>query len=510
MAGRLEFGIDFQNAGSSRGRRADPDAPMRLLLIGDFSGRGDLNLGEEPTLARRQILAVDTDNFDQILARLKPSVRVAVPDAPPLELSISTLDDFHPDRLLRRLEVFHALRDLRTRLQDPLQFAEAAAELGLPASPATGAAASTSALSATESDSSAVARLLGRSPATGEPSVAGAAAPSGVDAFVRALIAPHVVADTTAPQRAQALAAVDASMGETLRTVLHAPAFQALEAQWRGLRWLLDHLELDDQLQVHLLDITRAELLADAQALHADPQSSILRQRLAEPSAAGGEGQRWSVCVALFEVGALDDDLTWLSALGAVAAQAGAPTLATAAASLLGLDAFERLPDPREWPPLAGPAATYWQALRQSDLAPWIGLAAPRLLMRQPYGATTDPIEGISFEEFSGTPQHAHLLWAPASLGCALLLGQAFREKGWAMQPGDLQQITDLPAYVVDRDRERQLQPCAEVLMSERAALAIGERGIMAVASYKDRAEARLVRFQSVAQPPRALSGPWS
>lgn len=110
-------------------------------------------------------------------------------------------------------------------------------------------------------------------------------------------------------------------------------------------------------MQVHLLDITRAELLADAQALHADPQSSVLRRRLAERPAAGDDGQRWSVCVALFDVGASDDDLTWLSALGAVAAQAGAPTLATAAASLLGVDSFERLPDPRDWRPLAGSAA---------------------------------------------------------------------------------------------------------------------------------------------------------
>jgi hypothetical protein len=46
--------------------------------------------------------------------------------------------------------------------------------------------------------------------------------------------------------------------------------------------------------------------------------------------------------------------------------------------------------------------------------------------------------------------------------------------------------------------------------MSERAALAISERGIMALASYRDRAEARLVRFQSVAEPARALSSPWS
>jgi len=126
--------------------------------------------------------------------------------------------------------------------------------------------------------------------------------------------------------------------------------------------------------------------------------------------------------------------------------------------------------------------------------------------MRQPYGATTDPIADIPFEEFSGTPEHVHFLWTPAAVGCALLIGQAFRENGWEMHPGDVQQLTDLPAYINDR----RLQPCAEVLLSERAALAIAERGIMVVASYKDRAEARLVRFQSIAEPPGALSGPWS
>lgn len=487
MAGRLEFGFNFQTAGRPGARRVDPEAPMRLLLIGDFSGRGELGISDLASFDRRPILRLDLDNFDQVLARLKPSLRLAVPGAPLVEMSMSALDDFHPDRLLRQLELFRSLRDTRARLQDPSRFAEAKAELGL-----------------TE-------RLLGRLSGGGEAAAARAAAgASDIDAFVRGLIAPYVVADTTAPQRAQATAAVDTAIGELLRSVLHAPAFQTLEAQWRGVRWLLDNLEIDDQLQIHLLDITRAELLADAQKMHADPQSSALRRRLAEGPAAGGDATRWSSCVALFDVGPSDDDLTWLSALGAIGALVGAPTLATATPSLLGVDNIEHLPDPRDWRPLSGTAAAYWQALRQSELARWIGLATPRLLMRQPYGATTNPIEGISFEEFSGTPEHAHLLWAPAALGCALLLGRAFREHGWEMDPGDVQQITDLPAYVVERDGERQLQPCAEVLMSERAAAAIAERGIMAVASYKDRAEARLVRFQSVAEPAGALAGPWS
>src|SRR5205814_5456018 len=130
----------------------------------------------------------------------------------------------------------------------------------------------------------------------------------GVEALVHALIAPHVVADTTSPQRSQITAVIDAAIGERLRSVLHAPGFQALEARWRGLRWLVDSLELDDDLQIHVLDITRTELLADAQTLHANPQSSALRRKLVDRPAAG-DGQRWSVFVALFDVVATDDDL---------------------------------------------------------------------------------------------------------------------------------------------------------------------------------------------------------
>ena len=307
------------------------------------------------------------------------------------------------------------------------------------------------------------------------------------------------------------MAAVDAALGDQLRAVLHAKPFQALEANWRGLRWLLANLELDEDLQIHLLDVTAAELLADARAMHADPQSSALRQRLVErPAAAGDDGPHWSALVALFAAGGSDDDLTWLSALGAIGARAGAPLLAGAAPSLLGLTGFDELPDPRAWPAAPAAAAEFWQALRRSELAPWIGLAAPRLLMRQPYGGKTDALESIAFEELAALPEHGQWLWAPAALGCALLLGQSFRERGWEMAPGDLLQIGDLPACTLLRDGERRLQPCAEVLLSERAAEAFGERGIMALASYKDRAEVRLTGFRSIAEPARALSGPWS
>jgi hypothetical protein len=52
--------------------------------------------------------------------------------------------------------------------------------------------------------------------------------------------------------------------------------------------------------------------------------------------------------------------------------------------------------------------------------------------------------------------------------------------------------------------------PCAEILLTERAAERLMERGLMPLASLKDADAVRLVRFQSFAAPLAALAGRWS
>ncbi len=77
------------------------------------------------------------------------------------------------------------------------------------------------------------------------------------------------------------------------------------------------------------------------------------------------------------------------------------------------------------------------------------------------------------------------------------------------MQPGDVLQIGDLPAHTYQVDGETQLQPCAEVCLTERAAESILSRGLMPLMSYKNRNAVRLIRWQSLADPAAALAGPW-
>ena len=166
-------------------------------------------------------------------------------------------------------------------------------------------------------------------------------------------------------------------------------------------------------------------------------------------------------------------------------------------------------PDHHDWQPLDANSQQRWQALRRSALAPWIGLVAPRMLLRLPYGKATDPLERFEFEELSGADPAQALLWGHPAAACALLAGRAFRESGWEMDLDRQLDVEDLPAWVYTEDGERQMYPCAEAWLGEGAGQALIERGIMPLVSRRDRPAARLMRWQSIAEPVAALAGRW-
>lgn len=403
--------------------------PMRLLVIGDFSAHPP---HERPALAARPIRRVDIDNLDDVLARLAPRCAGAHGDVA-FTFAFTSLDDFHPDALYARLALFDTLR--RARSQPPA----AGAEL--------------------------LSGLLGGKPAG---AAEGTPARDPIDALVRNIVAPHVVPDTLGQTRSY-LAAVDAASAELMRQLLHDPAFQRLEAAWRGVQWLVQNLELDQTLELHLFDAARDEMLADIVAANG---------RIAQTAMGGVFARGWDAIAVLQRFGPTDTGIGLLAALGLGARAAGAPLLADADPALAGSAPFE--------------------ALRRSEAGPFIGLAAPRLLLRQPYGRRSDPVDAFAFEEFAGAPEHEALLWGNAALAPLLLLGRG----------GNSQQIDGLPAYTFERDGESVLQPCAERLLSEHERDTMIGAGLMPLASHRDRNAVTLPRLQSIATPATELGVP--
>jgi type VI secretion system protein ImpC len=452
-------------------------------------------------------MRVDVDNFDEVLARLAPTLSLDLDgeENPKLALTFKELDDFHPDALFQRLDVFQSLRSLRDRLLDPSTAAEAANEIkemlgNAPGQPPPSVKSNDSNV-AEEDDAAMLERLLGRPPARSAPR-------ARLTGLIERIVAPHIVPATD--QQQELIGAVDAAIGAEMRRLLGHPAFQNLESIWRGLKSLVSNLEFGESLQLYLLDATKTELAADIEAAGDRLETSQLHQVLVGERVDTPGGEPWSLLVGHFELGAEPGDLALLATLGAIASRAGGPFIAAADRSLLGCRSLADVAEPVRWTPLDEQTLAYWQALRTSPIAPWIGLTLPSLLARLPYGDKTDPVEHFDFEEVKTPPSHDALLWSNPALACAMLIGRAFQERGWEMQPGDCLEIADLPAYTYRDAGETKMLPCGGVLLSERAAESIMARGIMPLMSYRNRNAVRLARFQSVADPPTGLSGLWA
>jgi len=321
--------------------------------------------------------------------------------------------------------------------------------------------------------------------------------------LIARVVAPHIVPDV--PHQAVYLGALDAAIGDEMRAILQHPQFKALEALWRSAYWLVSSLETDELLKLYVLDVSRSELAADMHAAQGKVESSGLYRLLTEPAAAR---EPWSLIVGDFAFGLEPDDVQLLAYLGVVASRAGGPFLAGAKPDVVGAASFAATPDPRDWAP-ASSTSELWNTLRESPIAPWVGLATPRVLARLPFGKSGEPIEAFAFEELARGREHESYLWANGAFACALLIGRAFSGRGWEMELGDELEIDDLPAHVFEDDGEKLLQPCAEAALNDRAGEAMLEVGLIPLLSYRNRNAVRVMRFQSIARPTQALRGPW-
>ena len=108
-------------------------------------------------------------------------------------------------------------------------------------------------------------------------------------------------------------------------------------------------------------------------------------------------------------------------------------------------------------------------------------------------------------------PDHEAYLWGNAAVGCApYLLAEAFSRHGWGMRPGVVDEIDGLPLHVSrSDDGEGVLQPCAELVLGDRAAAAILNRGLIALRSVQGSDVVQVAGFTSVAEPARPLAGRW-
>src|SRR5215469_9666871 len=74
------------------------------------------------------------------------------------------------------------------------------------------------------------------------------------------------------------IAQIDELISNQLNALMHHPEFQALEASWRGLHYLVTNTETGAHLKIRLLNSTRSELLNDLEKAIEFDQSQLFKK----------------------------------------------------------------------------------------------------------------------------------------------------------------------------------------------------------------------------------------
>jgi type VI secretion system protein ImpC len=494
-SGKIEFDVTFGSRAKPVPR--DSDSAFCLVVLGDFSGQASRGL-LEPASQRRP-LALDVDNTDRVMEKLGVSLKLSSPDASDrvTDLRFGSLEDFHPDEVVKQSPALKKLLELRKRLQNPGTASGAAAELqNLMAIPAQSPSPTPAPVAPAESTEDTLARLMGTAPT---PSTAPKPATGRLDinSLIKNIVTPSVVPHLP-PQQAGTLAALDLELTTRLRAILNQPQFQALEAAWRSVDFLVRNLDAEDNLKLYLIDISKAELAADLKA-QAELQASGIYSAL--------YGEPWAAIIGNYTFDESVEDLEMLQRMTTISAWLGAPFIAAASPHLVGCESFSKQPDPNTWTrSLSAESKQAWQALRQMPEATYLGLTLPRFLLRQPYGKGSDAIDAFPFEELPGPDSHESYLWGNSAFLCGYFLADSFKENGWNLGASGSGEIGDLPVYNFKEDGEVQVKPCAEAWLLLRASDAILSQGFIPILSVKGRDAVRLVRMQSISNEGKVLS----
>jgi type VI secretion system ImpC/EvpB family protein len=443
MSQRMNFSIDMGNQSHNSADSSSKSQQLTFVVLGDFtetSASPELEQSSQVSL-----LHVDQDNFDTVMTRLKPTLKLNLSGlAEPLYLSFESLDDFHPQQLYERLSCIHtATVPIVEEHPSPSPSLDK------------------------ETDRQTLDRLLGDQSLL-HP--AGQASPSPakkrfIQSVVENLLKDSLQAEIQGTRDQYREGAEQLTPpAAPLRELLHHPSFQTLESQWRGLEWLLRNLQTDERVQLYLANLNfeawRMDLLSNQ-----DITSTALYRTLYEQlnDQLSSVHKLVLICEHIFTP--LPQDLLLLEKLGQLTGSFDARLITGANDDYIS----------------AGESSSVdlnsWKRFHQNPGAERITLVVPRILLRLPYGQQYDPIEAFAFEELDQDWSSTDLLWGNPAYALAIQLAMGCQSNRSSQHP----LLMDCPAFAYKRNEESHLQPCTEHLFTEPQMEQLLELGIVPV-----------------------------
>src|SRR5687767_85699 len=301
------------------------------------------------------------------------------------------------------------------------------------------------------------------------------------------------------------IAQIDHLISLQLNEVMHHADFQKLEASWRGLRYLLNNTETGTQLKIKVLNVSKKELLRDLQRAPEFDQSALFKKVYEEEYGVFG-GAPFGALLGDYEFDKSGQDIELLEKISNVAAAAHAPFLSAASSSMLNLESFASIDAPRDMGKVMDTTEyAKWKAFRASEDSRYVALTLPHILMREPYGRDTVPVEAFGYEEHVDGTEHSKYLWGNAAWALAARVTNAFAMYGWCatirgVESGGL--VDGLPVHNFKTESGDIAMKCpTEAPITDRREKELADLGFAPLVHCKGTDKAAFFSVQSAQKP---------
>ncbi|MCR5084846.1 MAG: type VI secretion system contractile sheath large subunit [Succinivibrionaceae bacterium] len=303
------------------------------------------------------------------------------------------------------------------------------------------------------------------------------------------------------------IAELDKKLSAQVNEIIHHKDFEALEGSWRGLSYLVNNTATSDSLKIRVMNVNKKELSKELKKFKGTSwdQSPMFKKIYEEEYGTAG-GEPFGCLIGDYYFNQTAPDIELLKGISQIAAAAHAPFISAADPSMINLDSWQDLSNPRDLTKIfTTPEYAAWRSFRDSDDSRYVALTMPRVLSRSPYGPDTNPVEGFNFTEETGAGNSDNYNWMNAAYAMGANINRSFADYGWCahirgVESGGI--VQNLPTHTFPTDDGSTAMKCpTEIAITDRREAELSKNGFLPLCYWKNTDYAVFLGGQTVNKP---------
>lgn len=326
----------------------------------------------------------------------------------------------------------------------------------------------------------------------------------GVEAFIAEMLKSNDELETVNKKLVDAMIAeLDMKISGQMDEILHHPEFQEMESTWRSLKLLIDRTNFRENIKIEILSVRKNELLEDFQDASEITQSGLYKHVYSKEYGQFG-GEPYASLIGDYQFTPSSPDMELLQHLASVGAMSHAPFISSVDPSFFGIDSYQELPNLKDlYAVFEGPRYIKWRSLRESEDARYLGLTAPRFLLRTPFDPEDNPIKSFNYTE-NVSASHEHYLWGNTAYLMGTKITDSFAKYRWCpniIGPQSGGAVEDLPVHLYEAFGQLEAKIPTEVLVTDRREFEMAEEGFISLTMRKGSDNAAFFSANTVQKP---------